>query len=308
MAACVVGSGDHVYDWDEAWGRLPAGMTLGYTHGVCEDSQGRIYIHNMSKDAMVVFDGDGAFIESWGEAFAAGAHGLHHSREGGDEFLFLSDIDRRRVYKTTLSGQVLLEIGCPMESGAYETPQEFKPTNVAVAPSGDVYVTDGYGKSYVHRFRANGDYVQSWGGVGEAPGKLRCPHGISIDLRGAEPRVLVADRQNVRLQYFSLDGAFLSEVTEELRHPCHFDQRGQELLVPDLFGRVTILDGADRLVVHLGDNPGVEKRPAYPNLARTERSPGRFISPHAGIWDNDGNIYIVEWISDGRIIKLQRHL
>lgn len=307
MAECIVGSGHHVYTWEDHWGRLPAGRAFGYTHGVCEDSKGRIFIHNMSTDAVAIFDPDGAFIGSWGEDFAEGAHGMHLVREAGEEYLFLADIARRKVYKTTLDGEVLLEIGVPLESGVYEKPENFVPTNVAVVPGGDIYVADGYGRSYVHRFSASGEYIQTWGGVGEQAGQLRCPHGIAIDTRGESPRVLVADRQNVRLQYFSLGGEFLSETAHDLRHPCHFDQRGQELLVPDLFGRVTIFGEGDELVTHLGDNPGVEGQPDYPNLPREQRVAGKFLSPHAAIWDRDGNIYVVEWVSDGRVTKLHRN-
>lgn len=306
MEACILGSGDHTYQWQDQWGRLPDGIAFGYTHGVAEDAQGRIFIHNMSKDAVAIFDPDGAFITSWGEEFAEGAHGMHLAREGSDEVLFLADIARKRVYKTTPDGQVLLEIGYPKESGVYEKPEDFVPTNVAVAPNGDIYVADGYGRSYVHRFHASGAYIQTWGGPGEEPGQMRCPHGVAIDTRGPEPRVLVADRQNVRLQYFTLDGKYLSETKHDLRHPCHFDQRGNELLVPDLFGRLTIFGENDELILHLGDNPGVEGKPGYPNLPAADRVPGKFISPHAAMWDRTGNIYVVEWISTGRVTKLQR--
>ena len=306
MKSIILGSGDHQYEWVEGWGQLPAGVQYGYTHGVCVDSQGRIFIHNQSKDAMIVFDPDGKFIKSWGPEFAGGAHGLQLSKEGNEEFLYLADIARRKVVKTTLDGEVVWTLEYPKESGVYPNPEKFVPTNVAIAPNGDFYVADGYGSSYIHQYNSKAEYIRTWGGDGTELGKLKCPHGIAVDTRDGDPKVLVADRANVRLQWFSLDGKFLSVVNQELRHPCHFDQRDGELLIPDLHGRVTIFDKNNQLVVHLGDNEGVNKTPGYPNLTHEQRQSGKFISPHSACWDHEGNIYVVEWINDGRVSKLRK--
>lgn len=305
-AAMTLGSGDHEYEVHHDWAKLPASVQLGYTHGVVEDAQGRILIHNRSKDAVAIFDEDGKFIKSWGERFEKGAHGLQLVKEGSSEFLFLSDPEGHEVVKTTLDGEELLRIGVPKESGVYEDPTRFKPTNTAVAPNGDIYVADGYGLSYIHRYSKRGEYISTWGGKGAEAGKMNCPHGIWIDKRDGSPTVLVADRANVRLQMFSLEGKHQGFVTENLRHPCHFDVRGEELLIPDLHGRVTIFNGKNELVAHLGDYPDIWKQKGYPNLPQEMRLPGKFISPHAACWDHSGNIYVVEWVSDGRITKLRK--
>ncbi len=302
----LIGAGEHTYEVTHDWARLPEGRAFGYTHGVIVDGQGRVFIHNQSEDAVSIFDPEGRFVRSWGPEFKGGAHGMQYSREGGDEFLYLSDIGRKQVIKTTLDGEIVWTIGCPMASGVYDDPGKFVPTNTAVAPNGDVYVADGYGQSWVHQFNARAEYIRTWGGKGSEAGRLDCPHGIWIDTRSDAPRVVVADRSNRRLQYFSLDGRHEGFVTDDLRHPCHFDQRGEELLIPDLHGRVTILDRDNRLIVHLGDYEGVEKLKGYPNLPREERPAGRFISPHDACWDAAGNIYVVEWIRDGRVTKLRR--
>lgn len=306
MTDSVLGTGAHRYTWIDGWAKLPAGKAFGYTHGVCEDAQGRIFIHNQSEDAVAMFDADGQFLGSWGAEFKDGAHGMQYHQEDGGEFLYFCDIARRIVVKTDLDGNEVFRLEYPKESGVYAGPEGYCPTNVAVAATGDFYVADGYGSSYVHQYTAAGDYVRTWGGPGSEPGQMKCPHGIWIDTRGPEPLVLVADRANVRLQYFTLDGEFVRMTAHDLRHPCHFDQRGDELLIPDLFGRLTIFDGEDRLITHLGDNPGIEKAEGYPNIPHASRVPGRFISPHAAIWDRAGNIYVVEWISDGRVTKLLR--
>ncbi len=305
MSHGILGTGEHCYRWT-LWGTLPRGIQLGYTHGVCEDAMGRIFIHNMSEHAVVLFDPEGEYLASWGGDFARGAHGMQYRLEEEGEFLYLADIARHIVVKTTLTGEVVWTIECPMNAGVYTAPEEFVPTNVAIAPNGDIYIADGYGRSYIHQYTARAEYVRTWGGEGEEPGKMRCPHGIWVDTRGERPLLVVADRANVRLQYFTLEGEHVGFVANDLLHPCHFDQRGADLLVPDLHGRVTILDRHNRLVTHLGEDPGVEARPGYPNLPRDQRIPGKFISPHAAIWDHQGNIYVVEWIEDGRITKLVR--
>ncbi len=305
-AAMTLGSSDHEYEVHHDWAKMPASVQLGYTHGVVEDALGRIFIHNRSKDAVAIFDADGKFIRSWGARFEKGAHGLQLVKEGASEFLFLSDPEGHEVVKTTLDGEELLRIGVPTESGVYPDPATFKPTNTAVAPNGDIYVADGYGLSYIHRYNKKGEYISTWGGKGAEAGKMNCPHGIWIDERDGKPTVLVADRANIRLQMFSLEGRHLGFVTENLRHPCHFDVRGEELLIPDLHGRVTIFNGRNELVVHLGDYPDVWKQKGYPNLPQDLRLPGKFISPHAACWDHSGNIYVVEWVSDGRITKLRK--
>ncbi|MCL4691490.1 MAG: hypothetical protein KJ060_03155 [Candidatus Hydrogenedentes bacterium] len=306
MASVRLGSGEHTYELVEGWGTPPSHIQYGYTHGVCEDREGRVYIHNQSAHAMVVFDADGTFFTSWGEEYASGAHGLQLNVEDGVEYLYLALTSQNRCVKTTLSGERVWEIGCPMDSGVYEKPEQFVPTNIATAPNGDFYVADGYGLSYIHQYNAKAEYIRTWGGKGEAPGKMKCPHGILVDTRGDTPVLVVADRANVRLQYFDLDGNHLGFVTEELRFPCHFDQRGDDLLIPDLYGRVTIFDKDNKLITHLGDNPGVEKAEGYPNLPHNQRIPGKFISPHGAIWDRTGNIYVVEWVNDGRVTKLRR--
>lgn len=304
MGEIILGKDAHTYQWIGDWAKLPAGKRFGYTHGVAEDKQGHILVFSTGPDSMKVFDADGKFVRSWGHY--KGAHGLHYSVEAGSEYLYLTDPEDGFFCKTTLEGEVLWRLEYPQESGIYQDKEEFRPTNIAVAPNGDVYVADGYGKPYIHQYTKDAKYLRTWGGKGANEGQLDNPHGIWIDTRQAEPRVLVADRMNHRLQYFSLDGAYLSGVDEVVMMPCHFHQRGGDLLIPDLLGRVTILDQNDRLAAHLGENPGIEKTPGWPNLPHDQRVPGEFISPHMAIWDREGNIFVVEWVEDGRVTKLER--
>ena len=306
-AAMTLGTGDHEYEVHHDWAKLPASVQLGYTHGVIEDAQGRIFIHNRSKDAVAIFDADGRFIKSWGARFEKGAHGLQLVKEGSNEFLFLSDPEGHEVVKATLDGEELLRIGVPTESGVYEDPTRFKPTNTAVAPNGDIYVADGYGLSYIHRYNKKGEYISTWGGKGAEAGKMNCPHGIWIDDRGAEPLIVVADRANARLQWFTLGGEH-RRTQDGFLLPANIDRQGDILLVPDLIGRVTLLDRDNKVIAHLGDDSariGAEPK----HQIRGDESQwidGKFVHPHDACFDADGNIYVAEWVQRGRISKLRR--
>lgn len=147
----IIGSGTHQYEVVEGWGQLPEGKGYGYTHGVVEDSQGRIYIHNAGKDAVCVFDPEGAFITSWGEEYADGAHGMFWNKEDEGEFLYLATTKLGTVVKTTLDGEVVWTINQPDLPEIYDGEKKrFVPTETTVAANGDVYVADGYGQPRDH--------------------------------------------------------------------------------------------------------------------------------------------------------------
>lgn len=308
-----VGSGSHTYEWQDDWAKLPSHVKLGRTHGVVVDHQDNVFVFNTSKDAVVKLDRQGKFLGSWGEAFAEGAHGMYLSNESGTEYLYLTDISRHCVKKTTLDGKEIHTLPAPPLPQVYEVPGHYAPTDTAVAPNGDVYVCDGYGMHWIHQYNRNGQYIRSWGGKGSEPGQMSCPHGIWIDTRGAEPLVYVADRANVRIQKFTLDGKHVGFVQGMFRHPCCFYEHNGEMVMPDLYGRVTILDKNDRLITHLGDSepfdrPGLPKEniPGWPNFPRESQKAGQFISPHAACVDSHGDIYVGEWVIGGRLTKLVR--
>ncbi len=316
----VVGSGEHRYEVIHDWGELPKHISYGNTHGIVEDSQGNIYVHHSVHsssdvpDSLVIFDPEGRFVGSWGKDYQGSAHGLHLQREGSEEYLYLTardykDLDRNVVAKTTLKGEVVFRLGYPKESEHYKRDGEGKPftkyhpTNLAIAANGDIYVGDGYGSSYINQYDREGKFIQSFGGEGAGPGQLSSPHGITIDNRGEDPLLLVADRSNNRLQYFTLEGKHLSFV-EGVNLPCHFDERNGILLIPDLAARVTLLDRNNRILAHLGEGPAnfreVRKEP------RSEFPAGKFISPHDACFDREGNIFVAEWVPIGRVTKLRR--
>ena len=313
----LMGSGEHAYEATHDWGELPSTIRYGNTHGVCVDSQGQIYIHHTvgdtseKADSMVVFDSRGKFIKSWGREFRGGAHGLHIRREGSDEFLYLCDIHRGLVVKTSLNGEEVFSLGYPKMSEPYSKPGpdgkplKYSPTNLAVAPNGDLYVADGYGSSYVIQYNSRGEYIRTFGGPGKEPGQLSCPHGIIVDERGVQPVLIVADRSNKRLQRFRMDGTHLDFV-EDVPAPCHFNiYRNGDMVMPDLFARVTVFDSQNRPLVQLGDDSHSDYMQTR-KMSRDHFTPGKFVCPHGACFDHDGNIYVVEWVEVGRVTQLRK--
>jgi hypothetical protein len=312
----IQGSGNHKYEWMHQWIQLPAEVQLGNCHGVQEDAQGRIYIHHTGTPSMLVCDPDGKVIKTWGQEYSSGAHGLQLRKEDGQEFLYLALTGQKRVVKTDLDGRVVYELKYPKESGVYkdkdgkESDKGYVPTNIAFAPNGDFYVADGYGLSYIHRYNIKGEYQSTFGGMGSEPGKMKCCHGIWCDTRDGEAKLVVADRSNHRLQYFTLDGKHLSFVQGKnddgiVRLPCHFHEQKGDLLIPDLRGRVTILDKENKEAAQLFDNQDPAKREKN-GLPKEQWADGQFICPHGAIWDSKGNIIVCEWVRPGRITKLRR--
>ncbi|MEO8126866.1 MAG: hypothetical protein ABJF23_25055 [Bryobacteraceae bacterium] len=311
----VIGEGDHKYEVIHDWGKLPSAITYGNTHGVCEDSQGHIYVHHTvnaaseSHDSMVVFDATGKFVKSWGKEFQGGAHGLHIQREGKQEFLYLCDTKRGLVVKTTTNGEEVFTIGYPTVSEQYRPDAEgnrkkYSPTNLAVAPNGDIYVADGYGSSYINQYTAKAEYIRTFGGPGSAPGQLSCPHGITVDMRGPRPVLTVADRSNKRIQNFTLDGKHIDFVNG-VSSPCHFSERKGIFVISDLDARVTLLDKENKVIAHLGADDPKEAR-ARRTRPREEFIAGKFVCPHGACWDHKGNIFVVEWVDVGRVTKLRK--
>jgi hypothetical protein len=313
----VLGEGEHTYEVTHDWGELPAQIKYGNTHGVCEDSQGRIYVHHTvnaaseSSDSMAVFDAEGKFIKSWGKDFKGGAHGLHIRKEGNAEFLYLCDTKRALVVKATLDGEEVFTLGYPNASEAYKPgadgkPIKYSPTNLAVAANGDIYVGDGYGSSYINQYDRKGKYIRTFGGPGKEAGQLNCPHGIILDDRGATPILAVADRGNNRIQNFTLEGKHI-EFVGGTNMPCHFSfYKNGDVVVPDLAARVTLLDKNNKVILHLGDDSAADNWKDLRKEPRDKFIPGKFVCPHGACFDHAGNIFVVEWVEVGRVSKLRR--
>ncbi len=272
----------------------------GETHGVTIDETGLIYIkhRNYAKhpmDAIVVFDPQGKFVRSFGKEFHRGGHGIDVRKEGNEEFLYLCDVQHGIVAKTTLKGEHVWVKWTPEEPGVYSDKAKYSPTNVAFAADGGFYIGDGYGSSYIHQYDKHAKWVRTWGGFGDAPGKMKTPHGLWLDNRpGREPSLVVADRANARLQYFTLDGKHIGYV-HEVSFPAHFDLRGEVMMVPDLHARVSLFDPVNKVIAHLGYDPAWTKQVLADDF-KMRRTPqamaGREIHPPARRLLRQGREYL----------------
>ena len=213
------------YQVDSAWLELPEAAQFIEVAGVAVDSRDRVFVFCRGARPLMIFDRDGRFQSSWGEGGFVRPHGI---TIGPDDAVYITDDLDHTVKKFTPDGNLLLTFGksgVPSDTGA--TSQDFRticragapfnyPTNVALAADGALYVSDGYGNARVHKFASDGRHLLSWGEPGAAPGQFHIPHGIAV---GPDGTVVVADRENSRLQFFSPDGRFLKEWTEIAR-PC----------------------------------------------------------------------------------------
>lgn len=293
------------YTWVRDWGRLADGKELGSTHGcLVVDPDGNILANTDTEHAVIAFAPDGRVLAAFGKEFHGGLHGMCLRVEDGEVVLYLAHTRRHEVVKTTRQGKVLWTLGWPESSGIYEQEAQFKPTAVAVGPDGRIFVADGYGRSWVHLYDAERRYVRSFGGPGNGPGRMNTPHGLWLDTRGKEPLLLVCDRENQRLQWYTMDGDYVRAMDKHLRRPCNVAPLPDGgLVVADLTGRITLLDAADRLVCHLGENPDEQLR-AQHGVPRAKWKDGEFLAPHGICVDAHGAIYVQDWNHFGRISKL----
>lgn len=301
----TLGVAPHQYRWKAGWLEQPGGKELGNTHGgIAFDAKGQLYFNTDTERAVMVYDTQGRFVRSFGTELAGGVHGMLIRKEGDLEYMYLVHTGKGELQKRSLDGELVFALPYPKESGHYADGKGYHPTGIAVGPQGELFIADGYGKGYVHRYDKDRRYLGSFGGPGTEAGQFQTPHGIALDTRTQPPSLLVADRENHRLQRFDLEGKCLG-VIEGFRRPCSVDVQGEFALVADLAGRVTILDGKDKVLTHLGDNPDENLR-AQNGVPREKWQDGCFTAPHFAKWDAQGNLYVLDWNYLGRVTKLER--
>ncbi|CAN5560327.1 peptidyl-alpha-hydroxyglycine alpha-amidating lyase family protein [soil metagenome] len=319
----VVGEKDLKFECHHGWGTLPGELEWQTTHGTAVDSQGLIYITHQSTaakklDTVVVFDDKGKYVRSFGNQWAGGGHGIDIRKEGSDEFIYLCHMSKDGpVVKTTLKGDIVWSKGRPETDEYKDATKKYNPTNIAFAPNGDFFVSDGYGSGYIQKFDKDGKLLLTFGGAGKETGKFATPHGLWVI--NAAPKVdvlVVCDRANARLQTFDLDGKFLmASKKDEVFFPANIDMKGRLVLVPDLHTRIGINNLDTNTWVHLGndddwrkkvvDSLGKGKGPAVRSQPKAWPA-GKFVHPHDACFDAAGNIIVAEWVQGGRVTFLKK--
>ena len=304
----IMGTGSLTYEVTDDWAKLPEGWSFHEVAAVGTDSRDQVYIFSRGEHPMMVFDRQGNFLKSWGEGVFTRAHGL---TMGPDDTIWLTDDGDHTIRKFTLEGKLLLTIGEAGQPAAYQSGTPFnRPTHVALSPTtGDLYISDGYGNSRVHKYSPDGRYLYSWGEPGIDPGQFNLPHNICTDKAGL---VYVADRENHRIQIFDPDGKYVDQWNN-IHRPCGLfvdvEREGYFFVgelgpglpinrqVSNLGHRVSILTHDGRLIAHLG----------HPEEGE---GPGQFIAPHGVCVDSHGDIYVgeVSWTILGRNLDPPRDM
>ena len=222
------------------WGTLPDGQVFGPVSQLAIDSNDRVYVFQRSNPPVLVFDSEGLLVDSWGEGEFSDAHGIFITT---DDLVLLVDRDAHEILACETSGTVRFRLGQRHRPRLNEPFNH--PTDIAQAPNGDYYVSDGYGNSRVHCFSAEGTYRFSWGRPGDGPGEFTTPHAVWVD---SAERVLVADRENNRVQLFDLQGRFL-EAWSDFYHPMDiYADRDGNVFVTDQIPRLSMLSPDGTLI------------------------------------------------------------
>ena len=302
----VVGTGDFRYEVVEGWEQLPEGWQHKDVAGVSTDSNDRVYLITRSDARVIVYERDGTFVGAWGEdEFTPRTHGI---TVGPDDSVYGVDDGGHVIKKFTSDGKLLLTIGTgkPSDTGydgstvpsiSHGGPPFNRPTNLAVAPNGELYVSDGYGNCRVHRFSAGGELIQSWGEPGTGPGQFNLPHGIWVL---PDARVLVADRENDRIQVFGPDGEYITEWLD-VQRPTQVFSRGDGIVyVSELqwrTGQSSFRNGKADAVkparISLYDESG-KLLSRLEEIGGDACASGSVGAPHSLAVDSEGSIYVGE--------------
>jgi DNA-binding beta-propeller fold protein YncE len=302
---------DTVYEPVPMWAKVPHGLWLREATAVAVDSRDRVYVFNRGNMPVLVFDRDGNVVHMWGnqDPFSGMAditdpYGnpvkiwpgnqylwAHSIRVDVDDNVWLVDVTGNKLFKTDTSGATKMTVGTGVPAGRQSGQMFNRPTDIAVHPrTGDLFISDGYGNSRVHRLDKDGNHLLSWGEPGADPGQFSLPHNIAILDDG---HVIVCDRENHRVQVFTVDGAFVRQwhvhhavaVWVDRENRCvYVAEQGPPAVqfgVPNLGHRVTIYTPEGQKLNRIGNPlPG--------------EHPDQFLWPHSVAVDSEGSIYVAD--------------
>lgn len=293
------GSGKYTYSLVKSWGMVAAGWTWGEIVGLAVDAQDRVFVASRSQHPLAVFDTEGNLLETWGDdvLFTNQAHGLFI--DSVDNVYFIDAVNHC-LLKFDRMGALVMTLGTPGQAAIVDGAPFSGPTDAAVASTGELYVSDGYGNARVHKYSAAGELLLTWGERGDGLGQFSISHSVRVD---DQDRVWICDRENNRVQIFDSNGEYLRAWNDLLRpNTIHFDPHEPVVYVAEL-GR--------RLSIFALDDEGFPGRllAQWADLAPSE-TPGFWLGgPHGICTDRAGNLYVgeVELGVQGRMWKYQRN-
>lgn len=304
----------------DAWLLLADGRSqVGNSHGGIDVAKnGDVYVSVIGPNGGIqIYNQQGEYLNNVPNA-PKDIHGfVIQADASGEEFIYGAEMSGHKIFKMRLSGERVLNIDALSQiPKKYQKPQvknakgwmprPLRLTATAVNQQGELFVVDGYGLDYIHKFSAEGQYITTFGGR-EAPWKFNNCHKIYIDPRYQDNRILCADRANHRLVHLTLEGDLIGDYATNLRRPSAIDFFNGYAAVAEISGRVTILDKQGVVIQHLGTNNNrseTDKNKTPPEKWRH----GIFTSPHGISFDSKGNLYISEYNKWGRILRFDLSL
>jgi hypothetical protein len=318
----VIGHGPFTYKVDKNWAKISVNVNpLSNCHEMVQDSKGRlIMLGDCTQNNILIFDKSGKLLDYWGNSLPGG-HGLTISKEGGEDFLLLTDCgwyqDRTgagqrqagQVIKTDLTGRLIFAIGHPRTIGVYKDNEYFQPTETAVAPNGDIYVADGYGSDYIIQYDSKGQYIRHFGGRHNAnpDHNIINAHGVAVDVRDKNnPMLICTSREENCFKVFTLDGKFVRRIDLPGMYVCRAVPDGENIYAgicwsKDASGKridgdsgfVTILDAGNKVVSNPGGEAPVYKGSVLQPTLKVANTV--FAHGHDVCVDNDKNLYVCQW-------------
>lgn len=302
-----MGTGLMTFDTVPGWGLGADGKSvIGPTHGAVVVSEaGNIY--TSAQAGVFVFSPDGKLVDRFlGENYS-NIHDMEIRSEAEGEFIYgARNANAEGIKFSAVTGDIVLKLGFPEESGL--NLKKFNPTAITVGLNGDIFLSDGYASDHIFKFDKNGKYLMHFGDKGDGLKQFHTAHGMTLDTRYDPPRLLVCDRNHQpkgRLLHYSLDGKFIDVVITGLGMPTSVSVQGDYVSVPDLHGRVVILDKTNTIMAVLGHNPDRKQGRNY-KVPQDQWIEGIFSGTHGSYWDKAGNLYVQDWNVSGRIMKLVR--
>ena len=333
----IVGHGDFRYKVNYLWGDLdPSKVPVENCHGLAFDSKGRIImVTDSDKNNFIVYNKDGKLLDVWGTQYP-GAHSIKINHENGEDFIYIVDCgwilnrnwdgktvgnwksphnkvipQQGFISKLTLDGKLVYTIGHPLTIGIYQADEPFRPTDIAIAGNGDLYVTDGYGSDRVIQYNHNGQYIRHWGGRKnqDVNYNLSNTHGVGIDIRNPnDPHLVISSRAANELKLFEMNGTYRSTIKTPGAFVGGPIYKGDWSVVDGKrqanSGFITILDKNNKVVSNPGGTEPIYKNGELQNMHTTWDV---FNHCHGVCVDDDENLYVGQWNSNQTYpIKLER--